>query len=114
VVLDDEEMEWGGPGSEGKGADMTVVVVRRKGLGIYRLGNRMVPIKVRTMYPSVNPSSLATRKYHYLPRRHTTPCSPTICVQPSRTTTLSTTPSLTFQTPRSPRCCRCLRSTRAC
>lgn len=47
AVLDDEELEWNGPGSEDKGAEMTLVVVRRKGLGIYRLGQRLVPQKVR-------------------------------------------------------------------
>ena len=47
VVLDDEELEWGGPGSEDKTAEMTLVVVRRKGLGIYRLGTRLVAQKVR-------------------------------------------------------------------
>lgn len=46
VVLNDEEMEWGGPGADDKGAEMLVVVVRRKGLGIYKLGSRMVNIKV--------------------------------------------------------------------
>ena len=40
VVLDDEELEWGG--SE----EMTVVVVKRKGLSIYRLGARLVAQKV--------------------------------------------------------------------
>lgn len=46
VVLDDEELEWGGPGSEDKNAEMTMVVVRRKGLGIYRLGQRLIAQKV--------------------------------------------------------------------
>jgi hypothetical protein len=46
VVLDDEELEWGGPGSEDKNAEMTMVVVRRKGLGIYRLGQRLTAQKV--------------------------------------------------------------------
>jgi len=49
VVLDDEELEWGGPGSEDKNAEMTMVVVRRKGLGIYRLGQRLVAQKVRVV-----------------------------------------------------------------
>ena len=40
VVLNDEELEWGGEG------EMTMVVVRRSGLGIYRVGQRLVPIKV--------------------------------------------------------------------
>jgi hypothetical protein len=44
VVLDDEELGW--DGGEEKGGEMTVVVVRRKGLGIYKLGSRMVPFKV--------------------------------------------------------------------
>jgi hypothetical protein len=46
VVLDDEQLEWGGPGTEDKTAEMTVVVVRRKGLGVYRLGTRLVAVKV--------------------------------------------------------------------
>lgn len=45
VVLDDDELDWEGPGSEDRGAELTVIVVRRKGLGIYRLGTRLVPIK---------------------------------------------------------------------
>ncbi|WVW83780.1 hypothetical protein I302_105801 [Kwoniella bestiolae CBS 10118] len=45
VILDDEELEWGGPGSEDPNAQMTVVVVRRKGLGVYKLGNRMNSVK---------------------------------------------------------------------
>ncbi|OCF74776.1 hypothetical protein I204_05158 [Kwoniella mangroviensis CBS 8886] len=45
VILDDEELEWGGPGSEDLNAQMTVVVVRRKGLGVYKLGNRMNSVK---------------------------------------------------------------------
>lgn len=44
VVLDDEELGW--DGGEDRGGEMTVVVVRRKGLGIYKLGSRMVPFKV--------------------------------------------------------------------
>lgn len=48
VILDDDELEWGGVGAEEKGAEMTVVVVRRKGLGIYRLGQRLVTQNVRT------------------------------------------------------------------
>lgn len=44
VVLDDEELGW--DGGDEKGGEMTVVVVRRKGLGIYKLGSRMVPFKV--------------------------------------------------------------------
>ncbi|RSH83741.1 hypothetical protein EHS25_005356 [Saitozyma podzolica] len=43
VVLDDEELGW--DGGEDRGGEMTVVVVRRKGLGIYKLGSRMVPFK---------------------------------------------------------------------
>nr|XP_018263192.1 uncharacterized protein I303_04685 [Kwoniella dejecticola CBS 10117]OBR85350.1 hypothetical protein I303_04685 [Kwoniella dejecticola CBS 10117] len=45
VILDDEELEWGGPGSEDPNAQMTIVVVRRKGLGVYKLGNRMNNVK---------------------------------------------------------------------
>ncbi|OCF40481.1 hypothetical protein I317_05719 [Kwoniella heveanensis CBS 569] len=45
VILDDEELDWGGPGSEDPNAQMTVVVVRRKGLGVYKLGNRMSAVK---------------------------------------------------------------------
>lgn len=49
VILDDNELDWGGPGSEDKSTDMTVVVVRRKGLGIYRLGTRLTAIKVHLL-----------------------------------------------------------------
>ncbi|ORY34108.1 hypothetical protein BCR39DRAFT_518520 [Naematelia encephala] len=45
VILDDDELDWAGPGTEEKNAEMTFVVVRRKGLGIYRLGNRMNAVK---------------------------------------------------------------------
>ncbi|WWC89446.1 uncharacterized protein L201_004370 [Kwoniella dendrophila CBS 6074] len=45
VILDDQELEWGGPGSEDLNAQMTVVVVRRKGLGVYKLGNRLNSVK---------------------------------------------------------------------
>ncbi|WRT66239.1 uncharacterized protein IL334_003192 [Kwoniella shivajii] len=45
VILNDEELDWGGPGSEDPNYQMTVVVVRRKGLGVYKLGNRMNSIK---------------------------------------------------------------------
>lgn len=47
VVLNDEELEWAGPSHEDKTSDMTAVVVRRKGLGIYKVGARMTLIKVR-------------------------------------------------------------------
>lgn len=46
VVLIDEELEWGGPGAETKATDMTAVIVRRKGLGIYKVGSRMTLVKV--------------------------------------------------------------------
>lgn len=48
LVLDDEELDWGGPGSEERerGAEMTVVVVRRKGMAVYKLGARMQLVKV--------------------------------------------------------------------
>jgi hypothetical protein len=46
VVLDDMELDWAGPGNEERATDMTVVVIRRKGLGIYRVGSRMIPVKV--------------------------------------------------------------------
>lgn len=49
VILDDDELDWGGPGTEEKGTEMTVVVVRRRGLGIYRVGSRMTPVKVSEM-----------------------------------------------------------------
>ncbi|WVR07166.1 hypothetical protein IAU60_004207 [Kwoniella sp. DSM 27419] len=45
VMLDDEELEWGGPGAEDPTAQMTVVVVRRKGMGVYKLGHRMNSVK---------------------------------------------------------------------
>ncbi|KAK8864291.1 hypothetical protein IAR55_001537 [Kwoniella newhampshirensis] len=45
MALDDDELEWSGPGTEDKTAEMTVVIVRRKGLGVYRLGNRMNSVK---------------------------------------------------------------------
>jgi hypothetical protein len=47
IILDDNEMEWAGPGGEERNAEVIVVVVRRRGLGIYRLGERMQPVKVR-------------------------------------------------------------------
>lgn len=46
VVLNDEELEWAGPSHADKTTDMTAVVIRRKGLGIYKVGSRMVLIKV--------------------------------------------------------------------
>lgn len=46
VVLNDDELEWAGPSHEDKTTDMTVVVIRRKGLGIYKVGSRMVLVKV--------------------------------------------------------------------
>lgn len=46
VILDDEEMEWAGPGSEDRTAEVTVVLVRRRGLGIYKVGSRMQAVKV--------------------------------------------------------------------
>lgn len=44
VILNDDELDYG-QGSEEK-TDMTVVIVRRRVLGIYRLGNRLQSIKV--------------------------------------------------------------------
>ena len=70
VVLDDEELEWGGPGSEDKTAEMTVVVVRRKGLGIYRLGQRLVAQKVGQLRPD-HRTVTDSRKYRCL--RHPPP-----------------------------------------
>jgi hypothetical protein len=78
VVLDDMELDWGGPGSEDKSTDMTVVVVRRKGLGIYRVGARMVPVKVSTLCGFIlklgNTSTGRTYRcshlFHILMRRH--------------------------------------------
>ncbi|OXG40487.1 hypothetical protein C360_00255 [Cryptococcus neoformans Bt15] len=43
VILNDDELDYG-PGSEEK-TDMTIVIVRRRVLGIYRLGNRLQSIK---------------------------------------------------------------------
>lgn len=43
VILNDDELDYG-QGSEEK-TDMTVVIVRRRVLGIYRLGNRLQSIK---------------------------------------------------------------------
>lgn len=44
-------MEWAGPGVEERNAEVIVVVVRRRGLGIYRLGDRMQPVKVYLSQP---------------------------------------------------------------
>lgn len=44
VILNDDELDYG-QGSEEK-TDMTVVIVRRRVLGIYRLGSRLQSIKV--------------------------------------------------------------------
>lgn len=59
--MDDDELDWGGPGAEEKGTEMTVVVVRRRGLGIYRVGSRMTPVKVSYMEV---PTRVDVRKYH--------------------------------------------------
>jgi len=61
VVLNDDELDWGGPGTEGKATDMTVIVVRRKGLGVYRVGARMLPVKVSFLVPA----GTDTRNYPY-------------------------------------------------
>ncbi|WVQ83199.1 hypothetical protein IAT38_005338 [Cryptococcus sp. DSM 104549] len=45
VVLDDDELEWDGEGSDDKNAEMKIVLVRRKVLGVYRLGNRLSSVK---------------------------------------------------------------------
>lgn len=45
VALNDDELDLGGREGEGM-TDMTVVLVRRKGLGIYRLGQRLAMVKV--------------------------------------------------------------------
>jgi hypothetical protein len=46
VILDDNEMEWAGPGGDERNAEVIVVVVRRRGLAVYRLGERMQLVKV--------------------------------------------------------------------
>lgn len=53
VVLNDDELEWAGPSHENKTTDMTMVVVRRKGLGIYKVGSRLVLVKVSPQYQQV-------------------------------------------------------------
>jgi hypothetical protein len=68
VILDDEEMEWGGPGTEDRNAEVTVVLVRRRGLGIYKLGSRMQAVKV-SHYILQTQRRLRSRKYRYLPAR---------------------------------------------
>ncbi|EIW70778.1 hypothetical protein TREMEDRAFT_68217 [Tremella mesenterica DSM 1558] len=45
VTLDDDELDWTGPESEDKSSEMTMVVVRRKGLAIYKVGQRMTLAK---------------------------------------------------------------------
>lgn len=45
VALNDDELDLAGKEGEGV-TDMTVVLVKRKGLGIYRLGQRMTMVKV--------------------------------------------------------------------
>ncbi len=44
VALNDDELDLAG--KEDGVTDMTVVLVKRKGLGIYRLGQRMTMVKV--------------------------------------------------------------------
>lgn len=46
IILDDDEMDWGGPGTEDRNVEVTIVLVRRRGLGIYKLGTRMQSVKV--------------------------------------------------------------------
>lgn len=66
VVLNDDELEWAGPSHEDKTTDMTMVVVRRKGLGIYKVGSRMVLMKVRPGTASEHALELTvSRKYRY-------------------------------------------------
>ena len=45
VGLNDDELDLAGEDGEGV-TDMTAIVVRRKGLGMYRVGNRMTSVKV--------------------------------------------------------------------
>lgn len=45
VVLNDDELDLGGFDGEGA-SDMTVVVVKHKGIVVYRLGHRMTALKV--------------------------------------------------------------------
>lgn len=46
IILDDDEMDWAGPGTEDRNVEVTVVLVRRRGLAMYRLGTRMQAVKV--------------------------------------------------------------------
>lgn len=46
IILNDDDLDYE-PGPEEK-ADMTIVIARRRVLGIYRLGNRLQSIKVCT------------------------------------------------------------------
>jgi hypothetical protein len=95
IILNDDELEWGGPGSEDKTAEMAVVVVRRKGLGVYKLGTRMVAVKVspvggsRAHVGQSRSSSSRPRKYR-CPRQYPTmPSSLPTCAHPCRPTTFT-------------------------
>lgn len=46
IILNDDDLDYE-PGPEEK-TDMTIVIARRRVLGIYRLGNRLQSIKVCT------------------------------------------------------------------
>jgi len=51
VALDDLEIAWR-PGDEengGKGVDITLSIVKRKAISIYRLGHKLSFIQVRTL-----------------------------------------------------------------
>ena len=46
VILDDNELDWNGSGTEEKSVELSVILVRRKGLTIYRFGTRFAAVKV--------------------------------------------------------------------
>ncbi|KAL7421749.1 hypothetical protein Q5752_003520 [Cryptotrichosporon argae] len=59
VVLNDDELDWSG--QEERGAEMTVVVVRRKALAIYKVGQRMTAVKeIPLPAPPTYPALFAT------------------------------------------------------
>jgi hypothetical protein len=80
IILDDNELDWN-PDSDDKSAEMTVIVVRRKGLGIYKLATRLIPQKVCHLMGFTD-----ARKYPYpllLPTlRYSPPISAQLSLRP--------------------------------
>jgi len=79
VILNDDELDWNRPGSEDKSGEMTIVVVRRKGMGIYRLGSRLTATKVRCATVTQSCVSSRSRRYPFHPLLRITLCSRLTC-----------------------------------